>query len=104
LRPGGTVIIADTPSYTCEASGQRMLAERHSHFQQRFGFASDGLASCEYLTGERLLGLEARHDVVWTTHRVWYGFRWAWRPLLAALRGSREPSQFRIYTAQVKAA
>jgi SAM-dependent methyltransferase len=102
LRPGGTVVIADSPSYRREESGQQMLAERRSMFEQRFGIASKNLASGEYLTRERLRGLEARHDVEWKMHRVWYGFRWAGRPLVAAFRRRREPSQFRIYTAQVK--
>jgi hypothetical protein len=33
---------------------------------------------------------------------VWYGFRWAMRPLRSRLENRREPSQFRIYVAQVK--
>ena len=102
LRPGGTILIADTPSYTREESGVRMLEERRNHFQKRFGFKSDALASREYLSAERLLALEARHNVEFTAHQVWYGVRWACRPLIAKLRHSREPSQFRIYIAQVK--
>ena len=101
LRPGGTILIADTPSYSREECGQQMLEERRKLFQQLFGFKSDRLASCEFLTRERLLALEARHDVEWTTHEVWYGIRWACRPLIARLKRQREPSQFRIYTAQV---
>lgn len=104
LRPGGTVVIADSPSYSREEAGLRMLEERRTSFQKRFGFKSDGLASCEYLTRDRLLSLEARHDLQWTTHHVWYGIQWACRPLLAKLKGHREPSRFRIYTAQVKTA
>jgi SAM-dependent methyltransferase len=102
LRRRGTVIIADTPFYKSDESGQRMLAERRVSFQKRFGFASDSLASCEYLTKERLLSLEGKHRLEWTAHEVWYGFRWACRPWVAKLKGRREPSQFRIYTAQVK--
>jgi SAM-dependent methyltransferase len=102
LRRGGTVVIADTPSYSRDESAQRMLEERREMFRKRFGFASDSLASCEYLTKDRLLSLEARHRVKWTTYEVWYGFRWACRPLVAKLKGRREPSQFRIYAAQVK--
>ena len=102
IRSGGTVVIADTPTYSSDSAGQRMLAERRKSFQNRFGFPSDSLASCEYLTKERLRALEARHGLAWRTHNVWYGIRWACRPLLANLKGRREPSQFRIYTAQVK--
>jgi SAM-dependent methyltransferase/DNA-directed RNA polymerase subunit RPC12/RpoP len=102
LRSGGTIIIADTPSYSGEESGWHMLEERRSLFQSRYGFKSDGLASQEYLSGERLVALEARHAIEWQVHNVWYGVRWACRPLVARLKGRREPSQFRVYTAQVK--
>ena len=102
LRPGGTIVIADSPWYSCDESGQQMLKERRESFQNRFGFASDRLSSCEYLTKDRLLALEAKHDVRWKAHDVWYGLHWACRPLLAKLKGRREPSRFRIYTTQVK--
>lgn len=102
LRAGGTIIIADSPYYERKESGRQMLEERRKNFQLRFGFSSDALSSCEYLTGGRLLGLEARHDIEWTAHDVWYGVRWAFRPWVARLKRRREPSQFRIYTAQVK--
>jgi SAM-dependent methyltransferase/DNA-directed RNA polymerase subunit RPC12/RpoP len=102
LRPGGTIVIADSPSYSHEESGLKMLEERRKSFQTRFGFRSDALASCEYLTSERLLALEAKHDLEWTTHQPWYGVRWACRPMIARVSKRREPSQFRIYTARVK--
>ncbi len=102
LRPGGMILIADSPCYSREECGQKMLAERRKLFQKRFGFASDGLGSCEYLTKDRLLALEARHDLEWRAHEVWYGIRWACRPLVASLKRQREPSQFRIYTAKVE--
>jgi SAM-dependent methyltransferase len=104
LRLGGTVVVADSPTYSREESGQRMLEERRKLFRARYGFTSDSLASEEYLTNERLLALEQKHHVKWTSHWVWYGLGWACRPLLASLKGRREPSQFRIYTAQVKTA
>jgi SAM-dependent methyltransferase len=102
LRPGGTIVIADSPSYSCEEYGERMVEERRQSFQKRFGFPSENLASGEYLTAERLLALEVRHDLEWATHNVWYGIGWASRPLVARLKRRREPSRFRIYTAQVK--
>jgi len=102
LRPGGTLLIADTPSYEREESGRQMAKERRLLFQETFGFASDSLASCEYVTKERLLALEVRYRLEWRTHKVWYGFRWACRPLVAKYKGRREPAQFRIYTARVK--
>jgi SAM-dependent methyltransferase len=102
LRPGGTILIADSPTYTAEASGQQMQEERQDYFLKRFGFRSNGLASCEYLTPERLIALEARHNLEWSTHRIWHGVRWACRPWLARLKKRREPSQFLLYSARVK--
>lgn len=102
LSPGGTIIIADTPTYSHESSGQQMLEERQQTFQKNFGIKSDSLKSGEYLTPARLLALEARLELQWRVHRVWYGFRWAIRPLRSRLKNRREPSQFRIYVAQVK--
>ena len=102
LRPGGTVIIADSPYYTREESGRQMLEERRKQFQSRFGFSSSALSSREYLTKQRLHNLATIHGIEWTTHRVWYGVRWASRPWIARFKKQREPSQFRIYAAQVK--
>jgi ubiquinone/menaquinone biosynthesis C-methylase UbiE len=102
LSPGGTIVIADTPTYSQESAGQKMLDERREIFQKTFGCKSDSLQSGEYLTPARLLALEGNLQLEWRTHRVWYGYRWAARPLIARLKGRREPSQFRIYSAQVK--
>ena len=102
LRPGGTIIISDSPSYRTEESGHRMLQERRASFMKHFGFPSDGLNSLEYLTGERLASLGERLDLSWQTHQPSYGLRWALRPWLAKIKRNREPSQFRVYTAQVK--
>jgi ubiquinone/menaquinone biosynthesis C-methylase UbiE len=102
LAPGGTIVIADTPTYAQESSGQKMIEERRQIFQKAFGCKSDSLQSGEYLTPARLLALEGNLQLEWRTHRVWYGYRWAARPLIARLKSRRQPSQFRIYSAQVK--
>ncbi len=102
LRPGGTVIIADTAWYRREESGRRMLAERQKAFIERFGFPSDGLASLEYLTDERLAALAKCFGLRWKTYSPFYGVRWLMRPTLAKLKGRREPSRFRIYLAEVE--
>jgi len=102
LRPGGRVLIADSPFYRKEESGQLMLEERRTEFQKRFGITGPALASCEYLTEKTLTDLSGRNGLKWKTHRVWYGLRWATRPLVARLKRRREPSQFRIYETQVK--
>ncbi len=102
VRPGGTIVIADSPTYSMEIYGQQMQMEKREIFQKRFGFRPEGLASSEYLTPERLAALEVRHNLEWNVHRIWYGFRWACRPLIASWYKRREPSQFYLYSAQVK--
>ncbi|MBB5338671.1 class I SAM-dependent methyltransferase [Tunturiibacter gelidoferens] len=101
-RTGGTILIADTPWYSNEASGRQMVIERRRTFTQRYGFPSDGLGSLEFLTDERLRRIETCFSLRWQAHTPNYGMRWLMRPLLANMLGRREPSQFRIYTARVK--
>jgi SAM-dependent methyltransferase len=100
LKAGGLVIICDTPWYAADNSGRRMLAERRQHFISTYGIASDSIRSLEYLTDERLEALERHFSIRWSVHTPWYGFQWAARPIVAALRGRREPSRFRIYSAR----
>jgi SAM-dependent methyltransferase len=98
VKSGGMVIISDTPWYSCDESGRKMVLERRTSFLQRFGTASDSIRSLEYLTDERLRVLEEQLGIEWTIHSPRYGFRWAMRPLAARLLNRREPSRFRIYT------
>jgi SAM-dependent methyltransferase len=102
IKPGGVVIISDTAWYSSETSGTRMLAERQAAFLSRFGTASDAIRSLEFLTDSRLHALEEQLGLKWQVHSPYYGLRWAARPLLAKLRGRREPSKFRIYVAEVQ--
>jgi SAM-dependent methyltransferase len=102
LRAKGIIIIADTAWYRRDQSGRQMLAERHRAYLSQYGFASDSIASLEYLTDERLRTLERRLGLRWRIHSPFYGVRWAMRPLMARLRRRREPSRFRIYVAEVK--
>ena len=54
LRPGGRIVIMDSPIYRHDKSGRQMVAERHADFEQRFGTRSDSVASIEYLTNSML--------------------------------------------------
>lgn len=100
VRGNGMVIIADTPWYSDEQSGRRMLQERRAGFVKRFGFPSDGLSSLEYLTDQRLARMESWFGIRWQVHEPYYGIRWQLRPWLAKLQHKREPSRFRIYVAK----
>jgi SAM-dependent methyltransferase len=101
-RSGGVVVIADTPWYADDKSGRKMVAEKHNHFAAKYGFASNSIASGEYLTPDRLSQLQSNLGVRWKTYKPFYGFRWLLRPLGAKIRNRRAPSHFRIYTAQVE--
>jgi SAM-dependent methyltransferase len=102
-RPGGSVVIADTPWYAEEESGRRMVEEKHKHFSATYGFASDSISSLEYLTSDRLYRLKNMFELEWSCLKPFYGVRWSLRPLRAKLEGRRPPSQFRIYAARVGA-
>ena len=100
-RSGGVVVIADTPWYSDEKSGKKMVEEKHAHFAAKYGFASNSIANCEFLTPHRLSQLQSNLRVKWKIHKPFYGLHWSLRPLRAKLHSRRPPSQFRIYAAQV---
>jgi SAM-dependent methyltransferase len=102
LRTKASIIIADTAWYRRDESGQQMLAERRQAYISQYGFASDGINGLEYLTDECLRTLERRLGLHWQVHSPFYGLRWIMRPLVARLRGRREPSRFRIHVAEVR--
>ena len=103
VKEGGRVIIADTPWYSTNKSGEQMLAERQAAFKLRYGTASNSIPSLEYLTDQRLDELETALNIRWEKISPNYGLQWAMRPLLAKLRGKREPSRFRIYSTRKNA-
>ena len=98
VKVGGVVVIADSPWYSSDESGERMVAERHTAFAQRHGTASNSIPSLEYLTDARLSSMERALGVRWQRSTPYYGLKWTTRPVLARLRGKREPSRFRIYS------
>jgi SAM-dependent methyltransferase len=99
-RPGGLVIISDTPWYSCEESGNQMVAERRARFLHLYMTASSSIDSIEFLTSARLAALEDALAIRWEIHAPSYGFRWAMRPVLAHIRHRREPARFRIFVAE----
>ena len=103
VRTGGAVIIMDTPWYAQQESGAQMIAEKQSHFQSRYGFASNSIPSLEFITPARLRKLEAALDIKVSTFRPFYGLQWSLRPLRAWARRRRTPSQFRVFVVKVPA-
>ncbi len=101
VRPGGWIVIADSPWYPGDDSGWQMLEERRQHFVRQYGFASNSINSLGYLTDARLQALARRFALDWQVHRPYYGMRWSLRPYLARWKKQRRPSEFRIYVARV---
>ncbi len=100
IKRNGLAIISDTPWYTTEANGQRMVSERRASFLARYGTTSASIQSLEFLTNDRLRLLENQLSIHWTIYSPGYGLKWAMRPIVARLRKKREPSRFRIYVAR----
>jgi ubiquinone/menaquinone biosynthesis C-methylase UbiE/uncharacterized protein YbaR (Trm112 family) len=97
LHPNGIVIIMDSPVYQAAESGQKMIAERKQQFLSRYGFASDAIQSESFLTYDRLQSLGQNLGIRWQHVVPFYGLRWALKPLVARLRGGREPAQFGLW-------
>jgi len=100
LRRGGHLIIADSPFYWRDESGQRMLEEKRASFEREFGFRSDSVQSREYLTPENLRDLASKLALKWNVYKPWHGIGWALRPIKARLMRRREPSKFYLLHAR----
>lgn len=102
LRPGGRLVILDSPIYRKREHGEQMAAERHAEFARRYGFRSDAIPSIEFLDEPSMRELAESLHIRWTTYRPWYGWRWHMRPLHAWIRRRRPPSRFWIFVGQVE--
>jgi len=96
LRPGGSIVVLETPVYQKEESGKLMIAERHAFFEKRYGTRSESIPSLQYMTRDRLTQLEHELCLNWEKVEPWYGWKWAMRPWVARWKGKREPSRFVI--------
>jgi SAM-dependent methyltransferase len=102
LRPGGAVVIMDSPVYRVPEHGRMMVAERRARFQREYGFASDAQGSIEYLDQITLGHLAMDLNLRWTIYKPWYGFAWHVRPVRAWLEGKRPPSRFWILVGEAR--
>lgn len=87
VRPGGRIVILDSPFYPNAADGEEMVAEKRHVY-------GDTPAFIEYLTVERL---RAASPLEWRRHRVWYPLWYEMRPLVARIRRRRRPSRFDLW-------
>lgn len=99
LRPGGRVVVMDTPIYRRRASGVAMLRELEDGLRERHGFGREERQE-GFLTPERLARLGAELALDWRVIRPFYGLRWALLPWKARLLGRREPMRFRLLVAR----
>jgi ubiquinone/menaquinone biosynthesis C-methylase UbiE len=100
IKPGGLVVILDSPIYADAASGKQMLIEQQEYFERLIGERSDSIETSGFLTWQGLEQLGERLQLDWNVVRPWYGLRWALRPSLAKLRRKREPATFAIISAR----
>lgn len=96
LRPGGALVILDSPVYRKREHGERMVIEKHAEFQRRYGFPSDTLPSEEFLDLPMLRSLHETLSIEWKCFKPWYGWRWHLRPVNAWIHRRRPPSKFWI--------
>jgi len=100
LRPGGRIVVMDSPIYRRDASGRQMVAERQAAFERIHGTRSDALPSIGYATWDMLGMLGRDLGLRWRAFFPWYGWRWALRPWRARLLRQREPSTFALLVAE----
>lgn len=96
LRPGGSILIVDSPTCGHATAGEAMRAKRARRFE------CDGPGhtppSRQYLTDEDLEELSTL-GIRWTRHLPWFGVR----PWAARIMRRREPRQFYIYEGRLEA-
>lgn len=100
VRPGGRIVILDSPFYERERDGAAMVAEKRADAARRFGDRADVLLALpfiEFLTRRRLGVASAGLGLFWRRRRVRYPLWYELRPLRAALRRDRPPSRFDLW-------
>lgn len=99
-RPGGRIVILDSPFYTRERDGLAMVAEKRARATERFGERADsllGLPFIEFLTRDRLA---AASNLAWRRDRILYPIAYELRSIKAALLRKRAPSRFDLWVAE----
>jgi ubiquinone/menaquinone biosynthesis C-methylase UbiE len=102
VRPGGRIIVLDSPVYRLREHGEMMRRDRRQQFLAQYGTESDHVGSIEYLDVATIQMLARTLHVQWRIHRPWYGVAWHARPLVSRIKGARPPSRFWILEGVVK--
>jgi SAM-dependent methyltransferase len=87
VRPGGHLVVLDSPFYALERDGEAMVREKKASGAYDATLLEPPFI--EYLTSERLPG--------WRRHRVWYPLWYEVRPIISWVRGKRRPSRFDLW-------
>jgi SAM-dependent methyltransferase len=104
VRPGGRIVVVDSPFYSTEAAGVAMVEEKRRNAEARFGNRAQTLLAppfTEFLTPDRLGAVAGELGLVWRRHRVGYTIWYETRPLVAWLLGRRQPSRFDLWECTV---
>lgn len=96
LKDSGRIVILESPVYRKAASGEQMVRELRQRLRQEHGVTAATLDHQNYLTLESLHEIGRQVNLRWQVIRAFYGWRWTTAPLLARLRGRREPARFYI--------
>ncbi len=94
VRPGGRVVIMDSPIYRMERSGERMLGERQESWRQRYGPGFGAFETAGFLTRRRLKRLGKALGLRWRVYPLPLGWRWHLVPFASLALGRREPARF----------
>jgi len=103
LKPRGKIVVMDSPVYSDRSSGETMLEEQRRTFQAQLADRSDSLQQVGFLTWSMLARLAEELNISWRWQTPWYGWRWAIRPAMARIGGSREPGRFHLLWAEKQA-
>lgn len=95
-KPGGVVVILDTPIYNEPNSGEQMVLERQSLFKQKYGTYSNTLSSGNFLSHSQISELAIVTDSKLTLLHPRYPLGWRIRQSWVKLRGGREPAKFSL--------
>jgi ubiquinone/menaquinone biosynthesis C-methylase UbiE len=102
LRPGGRIVILDSPVYKSREHGEMMRRERRRQFAAAYGTESDHIGSIEYLDEATIDKLSGEVGIDWRIHKPWYGLAWHSRPIKAWWKSARPPSRFWILEGTAK--
>ena len=102
LRPGGQLVILDSPFYRRVADGVAMVMEKQRLAAQTFGDRAEALLAppfIEFFTADELQLASMELGLRWRRRRVAYPLWYEMRSIQAWLGGRRAPSRFDLWVA-----